>query len=78
MKENIKAPRHWPLCGGFTGDRRIPRTKGQKRGKWFYLIYVIMKAWYRKDSNPLPAPMMTQVFDKYMCHQISNGNHAMV
>ena len=22
--ENIKAPRHWPLCGEFTGDRWIP------------------------------------------------------
>ena len=21
IKENIKAPRHWPLCGDFTGDR---------------------------------------------------------
>ena len=21
LKENIKAPRHWPLCGEFTGDR---------------------------------------------------------
>ena len=29
MKENIKAPRHWPLWGEFTGDRWIPRTKGQ-------------------------------------------------
>ena len=29
MKENIKAPRHWPLCGEFTVDRWIPRTKGQ-------------------------------------------------
>ena len=29
MKENIKAPRHWPFWGEFTGDRRIPRTKGQ-------------------------------------------------
>ena len=27
--ENIKAPRHWPLCGEFTGDRWIPRTNGQ-------------------------------------------------
>ena len=26
-KENIKAPRHWPLWGEFTGDRRIPLTK---------------------------------------------------
>ena len=28
-KENIKAPRHWPLCGEYTGDRWIPGTKGQ-------------------------------------------------
>ena len=27
--QNIKAPRHWPLCGEFTDDRWIPRTKGQ-------------------------------------------------
>ena len=27
--ENIKAPRHCHLCGEFTGDRWIPRTKGQ-------------------------------------------------
>ena len=29
IKENIKAPRHGPLCGEFTGDRWIPRTNGQ-------------------------------------------------
>ena len=29
IKENIKAPRHWALCGEFTGDRWIPRTNGQ-------------------------------------------------
>ena len=29
MKENIKAPRHWPLWGEFIRDRWIPRTKGQ-------------------------------------------------
>ena len=29
IKENIKAPRHWPLCGEFTGDRWIPHTNGQ-------------------------------------------------
>ena len=28
-KKNIKAPRHWPLCGEFTGDQWIPRTNGQ-------------------------------------------------
>ena len=29
IKENIKAPRHWPLWGEFTGDQWIPRTEGQ-------------------------------------------------
>ena len=29
IKENIKAPRDWPFCGEFTGDRWIPRTNGQ-------------------------------------------------
>ena len=29
IKANIKAPRHWPLCGEFTGDRWIHRTNGQ-------------------------------------------------
>ena len=28
-KENIKAPRLWPLCGEFTVDRWISRTDGQ-------------------------------------------------
>ena len=31
-KKHIKAPRHWPLWGGFTGDRRIPRIIGQLHG----------------------------------------------
>ena len=29
IKNIIKAPRPWPLCGEFTVDRWIPRTKGQ-------------------------------------------------
>ena len=29
INENIKALRHRPLCGEFTGDRWIPRTNGQ-------------------------------------------------
>ena len=27
--KNIRGPRHWFLCGEFTDDRWIPRTKGQ-------------------------------------------------
>ena len=38
IKENVKAPRYWPLCGEFTGDRWIPRTNGQLRGKCFHLM----------------------------------------
>ena len=38
IKENIKAPRHWPLCGEFTGDRWIPHTNDQLRGKCFHLM----------------------------------------
>ena len=34
IKEHIEAPRYWPLWGEFTGDRWIPRTKGQWRGKF--------------------------------------------
>ena len=37
-KENIKAPRHWPLCGEFTRGGWIPRTNGQQRGKCFHLM----------------------------------------
>ena len=29
IKENMKAPRHWPLWGEFIGSRWIPRTKGR-------------------------------------------------
>ena len=38
IKENTKAPRHWPSCGEFTVDRWIPRTYGQQRGKCFHLM----------------------------------------
>ena len=42
IKENIKAPRHWPLCGDFTGDRRIHRTKGPVKQEMFPFSDVIM------------------------------------
>ena len=34
IKENIKAPRHWPLWGESTGDRWIPCIKCQLRRKF--------------------------------------------
>ena len=44
MKENTKAPRHWPLCGEFTSHRWIPRTNGKWRGKSFLLMTSSWKA----------------------------------
>ena len=38
VKNNIKAPRHWPLWGEFTGDRWIPVIKGPVTGKCFHLM----------------------------------------
>ena len=38
IKENFKAPSHWPLSGEFTGHRWIPRTNGQWRGKCLHLM----------------------------------------
>ena len=29
QRKQIKVPRHWPLCGEFTGNRGISRTKDQ-------------------------------------------------
>ena len=43
IKENIKAPRHWPLWWEFTGN--IPRTKGPVTRKTFPLDDVIV--WYQ-------------------------------
>ena len=43
MTENIKAPRHWPFWGEFTGDRWTPHTKGPVTRKMFPFDGVIMK-----------------------------------
>ena len=42
ITENIKAPRRWPLCGEFTGNRWIRRTKGASNEKMFPIDDVIM------------------------------------
>ena len=43
LKKKHQAPRHWPLWGEFTGDRWIPRTKGQWRGN--------VSVWWHHDGN---------------------------
>ena len=50
IKENINAPRHWPLWGESIGHRWIPLTKSQQRGKCFHLRWrhhgPIRSSWY--------------------------------
>ena len=38
IKENIKAPRHWPLCGEFTGTGEFPAQMASNAEKWFHLM----------------------------------------
>ena len=69
IKENIKAPRHWPLCGEFTGDRWIPRTKGQLRGKYLHLM---TSSWANGTTDvsigmsegPRRSSIISSVFNK--------------
>ena len=36
IKENTKAPCHWPLCGEFTGDRWVKMAKWPEiKGQWY-------------------------------------------
>ena len=62
MKEIIKAPRHWPLWGEFTGDRWIPRTKDQLRGKCFNLMTSSWIHVFQWTSNK-PSPVPTSPYD---------------
>ena len=57
IKENIKAPRDWPLCRGFTNDRWIPCTNGQmfpfdvSNGQMFPFDDVIMWIYPEMHSD---------------------------
>ena len=55
IKENIKAPGHWPLCVEFTGNRWIPRTNGQLRGKCFHLMMSSCKVFMNSTHLPHSA-----------------------
>ena len=54
IKENIKAPRHWPLWGESTGDQWIPPHKGPVTRKMFPFDDVILAtavAFYSSRHN---------------------------
>ena len=63
IKENIKAPRHWPLWGEFTGHRWIPRKKPVTR-KMFPFDDIIM-------SYGVTKPQWVNYWNNlYMFHSI--------
>ena len=49
IKENIKAPRYWPLCGEFTGDRWIPRTMTSNAEN--------VSIWWRHHDSMIPCDL---------------------
>ena len=46
MKENIKAPRHWPLCGEFTGTGEFPAQRASNAEN--------VSIWWRHHESTLP------------------------
>ena len=83
IKENIKAPRHWPLWGEFTGDRWSSLTKGQQRGKcfnfmtssWHYMQRWRPPRWVSITAfNPVPIPRSTSIITlpwRHICIRVS-------
>ena len=72
----MKAPRHWPLCGEFTGYRWIPAQRAST-GKMFPLDDVIMTRAYGNSFGDR-APNSVQVSsikDWPNCTSSSNGHH---
>ena len=45
MKENIKAPRHWPLCGEFTGTGEFPAQRASNAEN--------VSIWWRHHDKPV-------------------------
>ena len=64
IKENIKALRHWPLCGKFTVDRWIP-PKLPVMPKMFPFDDVIMNCWTQRNETQLPPGCITTLRPEY-------------
>ena len=58
IKENIKAPRHWPLCGEFTGTGEFPAQRAS------YAEYVSI--WWRHHG-------ITRVLSDKLLISVSDG-----
>ena len=81
IKENIKAPLHWPLCGEFISDQWIPRTKGQLHGKCFHLLtsswVFCLVNWLHTAIRPLMVSLVSGWTSCWANSQVVNylGHH---
>ena len=81
IKENIKAPRHWPLWGESTGDRWIPFTKGSNPENDDVIMFKIniigedMSSWWtgRNDKSRISFHFIIYFIYKQMMLCPSKG-----
>ena len=59
-QRNLKALRHWSLCAEFTGDRSIPHTNGQLRGKCFHLMTSSCSSIFSPDGVSLSVVIVAE------------------
>ena len=63
IKDNIKGPRPWLLCGEFTGDRWIPRTIGTNAEN--------VSIWWRHHDVHVYANIIAYLFNLlYKVHSL--------
>ena len=65
LKENIKAPRHWPLCGEFTGEFPAKMASNAENVSiwWRHHVYALPgpNQWTTFLANPLKNTLWTEV-----------------
>ena len=83
IKENFKAPRHWPLCGEFTGTGEFPAQKASNaenvsiwwrhHGKFANTIMMWLVA--SKYVSNLSAEILEKNTSSFLCNPIHPQNH---
>ena len=68
IKENIKAPRHWPLCGEFTGTGEFP----VRRASYAENVSI----WWRHHDTWCPKTLGGCRSFRYLTHLISGNGYA--
>ena len=79
IKENIKVPRHWPMCAKFTGDRWIPRSNDQMFPfddvimLWLNRWHVLINNWrwaHDKTKRNSTVYILRRIHCTYIAHPV--------